>query len=84
MFRLILLACLAAAPVFAQGGGGASAYDAACGRCHDDPIALMDPTGLLGAANGAATLDAFLASHKRSASDAAIRAEIVAYLMALH
>lgn len=84
MFRLTLLACLTAGPALAQGDAGAAAYDAACGRCHDDPVALMEPTGLLGTANAAATLDAFLASHKRSASDAATRAEIVAFLMALH
>lgn len=84
--RLTLLACLASTPALAQGdaAAGAGAYDAACGRCHDDPVALMEPTGLLGAADGATQLDAFLKLHKRAAGDAATRADIVAFLMALH
>lgn len=83
---LAALAVLVAAPALAQGSAeaGAGAYDAACGRCHSDPVALMGPTGLLGTANGAADLDAFLATHRRAAPDAATRADIVAYLMSLH
>lgn len=87
MYRhLTLVACLAASPALAQGdsAAGAASYDAACGRCHDDPVALMEPTGLLGTADGAAQLDAFLKTHKRSAGDAATRADIVAFLMSLH
>ena len=84
--RLTLLAILTASAANAQGNpdAGAAAYDAACGRCHDDPLALMEPTGLLGTAGGTSTLDAYLKTHKRAADNTASRADIVAYLMSLH
>lgn len=79
------LALIAATPALAQGdaAAGAGAFDASCGRCHADPVALMEPTGLLGTEDGAAKLQAFLTSHKRVAPDATTRADIAAYLMSL-
>ncbi|MHB0951893.1 MAG: hypothetical protein ACYC10_08190 [Allorhizobium sp.] len=86
MIRSIALALLPllylAAPASAEGDAtaGEAAYAKACARCHKTASRITPFIEGKTAAEKAAWLDAFLAGHH--ATDAKIRAYLVAYLLA--
>lgn len=86
MIRSIALALLPllylAAPVSAEGDAtaGEAAYAKACARCHKTASRITPFIEGKTTEEKAAWLDAFLAGHH--ATDAKIRADLVAYLLA--